>query len=193
MSVEAITEKILNDTEKQCQAITKETEKSLKNIEKELETGLKDLEDKYHQKMEEIKNKNIEKVTSNAESQVKKMIETEKRDQLDSIFKETFNYLTSLSEKEYSEILVKLLKNLPLLEMKEIKVSVPEERVKESKEAFDKLNIQVSKLETDKNIKAGAIINEENFRYDIRFEYLLDQIQENHETKVARMLFAEQK
>lgn len=193
MSVEAIIEKILNDAEKKGRAIDKETNKTVKRIEKELAEALENLETRYRQQTEEIKNKNQEKVISGAETQTKRAIETEKREQLNSVLKETRNKLQTLPSEQYSSLLTQLLKKLPLSSMYDLTVDVPTERLEESRKAFKQLGLDAVELKTDPTFTGGAIINEKNFRYDLRFEHLLDQIQERSETQIAHLLFAEQK
>ena len=189
MSLEAITQKIISDAEKQAESIHRETEREIRQIDNRLQAERQALEEKYREQTEAKLSQNRSRVLTGATAEIKKQLEVEKREAVNRVFRQAVAELNDLDQDQYIKLLKHLLADLKPEEVREATVRFPADRKNETKQAADDLGLFFERLETDHGIKGGVVISGQDFTYDLRFTTLIDNLQEQTEVEAAGILF----
>ncbi len=186
MPIVDITNKILADASKEAESIIKNAETKVSEILDTTETIAENTKKEYTQRTDKVLAENEKRIISVAEQEVKLEIDRAKRTAVDTVFENTLKQLLSLPSKEYEEMILSLLNELP--ENANGKIVAPKERKKETENALKKANLKYD-IETTNEFKGGFIFLGENFESNFVFEEILRNKKSALEIEVAHILF----
>lgn len=179
--------------------IKQEGEVEIKKIEKETEQELKNLEKLYQEKFDVKKKQILEqkrKETQQAGDQIvfqerlknNAIILDKKRKIIDRVYQQVLNELSRLSNKEYIELIYKLISQLPQIEQGKIIPS--KDRKAQIEQALQKSKRSFDLAQESAEIKGGFIFVSDKINVDNSFEELINKIKTETETEVAKVLFS---
>lgn len=179
--------------------IKQEGEVEIKKIEKETEQEIKKLEKIYQEKFDAKKKQILEQKRKQAQQAGEQIVFQEriksnaiildkKRKIIDRVYQEALNELSKLSNKEYIELIGKLISQLPQIERGEIVPAKNKEAQTENALQKSKRNFDLAREPAD--IKGGFIFVSDRINIDNSFEELFAKIKSETEAEVAKMLFS---
>ncbi|MFP4539922.1 MAG: hypothetical protein ACLFNN_03250 [Candidatus Paceibacterota bacterium] len=191
MPIEDIEEKILKDSETECEDIRKRVSRSIEALEKEKEKEMQKMREAYEKKLE----KEIEGWKNRVISKVKQRSYLEKesiiREKVDIIFKNKYDSLISEGPKQYTETIKQILLTQGPKKFKGL-CSAPKERIKETEKALSEvskvLDLDCNLKESETSIQGGLILENEDEYHDLSFETFISSIQTKEEEKIRSIL-----
>ncbi len=187
MPIADITNKILADASKKAEGILKDAEIKVFEISNATKILKENTEKDYIKKTESMLVENERRVVSVAKQEVKLIIDTEKRKAVDTMFEDALKQLLSLSGKEYEEIILSLMNEIP--KNTDGKIITPKEKEEETENALKKVGLKYS-IKTTNKFKGGFIFWGENFESNFVFEEIIKNKKSFLEVEVAHLLFS---
>jgi len=186
VALKDILNKIIKDAEDETAKINTEAEKEIKRLNnkaaREIETERLAMKSRTRERRRFLKEqKEIE-----MELDTKKEILSKKQAEIDNIFNEVLRAIGDLPDKDYVEIIRKLLKKTP--HGREGVFVIPKKRLEITEKEIKKV-IPNAKFDASSKIEGGFIIKTKETEIDNSFASLLAQIKEDLEKDVADILF----
>ncbi len=186
MPIVDITNKILADASEEAGSIIKNTETKVSELSDATKILKENTKKESVQKTNRILEENERRIVSAAEQEVKLKADNAKRTAVDIVFENTLKQLLSLPSKEYEEVILSLLNELP--ENTNGEIIAPKERKIETESALKKAKLKYE-VEATNKFKGGFILLGENFESNFVFEEILRNKKSALEVEVARILF----
>ena len=189
MSLNDITEKIINDANKQRREIQKRTQSVVTQMEQELsrerEKAKLNNQDNLRLELKKAQDKIVSITKQEALMEKEKFL----REEVNSIFNSNYQWLLSLNSDDYIKILEKLIRFLSLTDSATITCYTPLKRQKEAEKALSVTKFRNADLHTveDVRFKGGLKFENEKEFHDLSFETLVSTIQTDKEDEVYRL------
>ena len=198
MDVNKITDRIISDAVANAERIVDESKlrsaQLIRDGEKKTAEEVKKLRDGFDVRLREIHDRRM----LNASLESRKNTLAVRRRLVDKVFSDTLDYVFSLPEKEYFEIIKQLIVKGSDIGEKKLYSSDRDEKLLKTKEAIDSINKSIKKCgkttsvvyagKTDK-INSGCILVGETTDVECSVEAAIDLIRESTEEIVAKILF----
>ncbi|MFC1647728.1 V-type ATP synthase subunit E [Patescibacteria group bacterium] len=187
MALTDILDQIKKDTEEKMKTLKKEHADKLKGIDEEFEKKEKDSSKEMDEQVAENSKKILNKMKTHAKMEAKNKLLKEKRELMDSIFKEALKQL--VNSDNYKDMLVSLLKHTGL-KGDDVKVCPAKGKEEETKSAIEASGKEYKLCDCSADIKGGFILKSEKIEIDNSFESILNkQLKDDLELEVAKTLF----
>ena len=190
MAIDDIKEKIFNDAEEECEKTRKLTAQAIREAESDFKKRKKELIEIYKDSLQ----KQLEGSRERTLSLVKQRLMLEKesllRKEIDSIFKEHYDQLTSMESQKYTDLIAKFITSSVPADFKG-KCLTPSNRIEETKLALSKAKLSgVEEIEATKSktFLGGLVLENEEDYYDLSFETLISMIREENEDRINRII-----
>lgn len=187
MAITDITNKILEEARKRADLLRADADATAQHIIEETEEKKKELKEAHQKKLSKAIEENKKKIVLAAELEVKRKLDAQKRALIEEVFALAAKELSSLSDKEYEEVITALAQSLP--EKSAQTLRVPEQRKTVTEQAIKKAGITCAAVQTSPNITGGFIVEGENFSYNLSFEEIIANKKSELEVSVAKLLF----
>lgn len=188
MSLQAIIEKIKNDSETEANEILTEAEKRVSEIRQETDRKVGDIKAVFQSDFKK-KSEHLENVTLSLEKQkVNLAIQVAKRQVLDEAFIEALSSVLALPSSEYVSVLTEYYKKILPKDLTVLSVLSSESRQAESLEILKALDLSAS-VSVSNRLKGGLILIGSDFEFDLSVEKLFAEIRSNSEIEIAKTLF----
>lgn len=197
--IENIKERILEDASKERQSILKEAEKEAENILEKYRKRAKEVRKKILSEAEKEAEDEKRRILSMAQLEQRKVILKAKQNIIDEVFKKAEKRLQEIPEKEYMNILHKMLLESVISGTEEMIVNKRDKGLI-TQEFIDKVNQELVNLGKKGNIKlssengdmiGGFILRSEDIEINATFDSLINLEREELETEIAKILFEE--
>jgi vacuolar-type H+-ATPase subunit E/Vma4 len=196
MSAEKIIKKILEDAKAEADSILNEASHKAEEIKKQgAEKAKKSKEPILAEAERKAKQLTLSKLAL-AKLEARNTVLAAKREVLDSVFKMALEKLSSLEEKDYKKMLLRLLTKLESAEEKEKEkekekeweIIVPPQDRKLWDTFIEEAN---KKIKISETINKGFILKAKNYEIIASFEAVVKEAWEELEEEVAKTLFIE--
>ncbi|PIQ91447.1 MAG: hypothetical protein COV70_03680 [Parcubacteria group bacterium CG11_big_fil_rev_8_21_14_0_20_39_22] len=186
MALHDLTERIKKDARETANRIKSGAVSTAQEIESKAEAERLSIQEKHKSNLETLLSENVRKVKANASLEVKMQIENIKRSLVDEAFSKAEVLFSQLPDKEYEEILKKLVVSIP--QKTEGDVILPSSRKAITLQVLKDAGISVSSV-IEGDMKAGFILTSPDFEYVMTVENLFRRLKEKNEIAVAEILF----
>ena len=188
MSVQAIIDKIKEDTKAEAEAILAEAENKCAEINKEIERQVNEINSELSAKLKKQQDQ-LETVAKSLEKQKANLaLQSAKRKLLDSVYADAWSEVLNLSASDYIKLLLNKSESL-LPKRVDIKsVQAPENRQTETAEIMKLLGIEAEMIINPK-LKGGFILVGRDFEYNFSLENIFAEERKNSEIEIANILF----
>ena len=187
MAITDITNKIIEEARKRADILRADANTTAQHIAEETQEKKKKLEEVHQKNLAKAIEENKKKVELAAELEVKRKLDAQKRTLIDEVFALTAKELSSLSDRDYEEIIISLAQKLT--EKSAQTLRVPEQRKETTENAVKKAGVTYAAVQTDPNITGGFILDGKNFSYNLSFEEIIANKKSELEILVAKLLF----
>lgn len=186
MTLNDITQTILDEANEKKAAIERETRERVTEIANETERLKKEYTQDHNAQLERDIEHRREQTRARATQEVQRERERTKRSEIDDVYTQVYTKLTNCPSEEYTSLVTRLAEELP----KDLDgtVHVPRERQTETQQALASAGITLSNTPSDA-ISGGFIATTDTAEYDYSFEKLVTHAREKTELEVAQTLF----
>lgn len=189
MALSDIIQKIKDEANKKAAFMKQVADDEIKKIKDEAavkaEERRKEIEDKTEKKGQSV----IEKARILAKMESNSSLLKEKREVIDQAYGEVEKQLNGLSDHDYIELIVKMLKSASA-NLDKGDLTVPKDKKKQTEDAISKAGVAYHIKDETSDFKGGFIVRTAKSEVNLSFPYLIEKlVRPKTELEVAKILF----